>query len=117
MKEAGAMKFATLLIAVAFELAVPSSAFASFDESNVPISVKILYCDTNPRIVVQFADATKNVWYPANAADQSKAFLATALAAKTANQRFYYYGSGDPAALTSYCVGVSARRVELFGLE
>jgi hypothetical protein len=94
-----------------------SQALAAFEESNVPIAVKTLYCDASPRILVQFADPSKNVWYPANAADQSKAFLAIALAAKASGQKLYYYGTGDPTVLTSYCVGVSARRVDMFGLE
>ena len=109
---------ATVLVSAAFGLCVCcSSAFAGFEESNVPIAVKVLYCDYNPRIVVQFADASKNIWYPANANDQSKAFLATALAAKVSSQKMYYLGTGDPAALTSYCIGASARRVDVFGIE
>lgn len=92
------------------------SAFASFEESNVPVAVKVLYCDSNPRIIVQFADASKNIWYPANAADQSKAFLATALTAKTSSQKLYYLGNGDPTAMTAYCIGASARRVDIFGI-
>ena len=102
---------ATMLVGISV------SASASFEESNVPVSVKVLYCDTNPRILVQFSDSTKNVWYPANAADQSKAFLATALAAKTAGQKLYYYGTGDATALTTYCITASARQVSIFGLE
>ncbi len=104
-----------LLAATCFTFS--SSAFADFEDSLVPTSVKTLYCDNSPRILVQFSDASKNVWYPANAADQSKAFLATALAAKAASQRLYVYGSGDPAALTTYCVNVSARQIKMFGLE
>lgn len=98
-------------------LMLSSSSFGAFEGSNVPISVKVLYCDNNSRIVVQFADASKNVWYPANAGDQSKAFLATALAAKASSQKLYYYGSGDPSAATTYCLNISARQVYLFGLE
>lgn len=91
------------------------AAFAAFEEANVPVSVKALYCDSNPRILVEFADASKNIWFPANAGDQSKAFLAAALTAKAAAQKLYYLGS-DPAALTSYCVSASARQIIAFGL-
>jgi hypothetical protein len=92
-------------------------AAAAFEEANTPVAVRVLYCDSNPRIVVQFADASKNIWYPANAGDQSKAFLATALTAKTSAQQMYYLGVGDANALTSYCIGATARRVDVFGLQ
>lgn len=109
---------ALLHATLAFTCLVPhSAAFAAFEESNVPISVRVLHCDANSRILVQFADASKNVWYPGNAGDQSKAFLATALAAKATSQKFYYYGLGDPSDLTTYCIGVSARQVQIFGVD
>ena len=98
-------------------VALPSPGFAAFEEWNVPIAVKSLYCDGAPRIVVQFADASKNIWYPANAGESSRAFLATAMAAKISGTRLYYYGGGDPAALTTYCINVSARPVYMFGLH
>ena len=104
------------LVALTF-MAVSTSAFSSFEEANVPTAVKVLYCDNNSRILVQFSDPSKNVWYPANNGDPSKAFLATALAAKASGQKLYYYGLGDPAALTSYCISASARQVSIFGLE
>jgi hypothetical protein len=92
-------------------------ARADFEGSDVPIAVKVLYCDYNPRIVVQFADATKNVWYPANSGDQSKEFLSAALAAKVAGQGFYYFGTGDGTNITTYCISVAARPVFIFGLQ
>jgi hypothetical protein len=94
-----------------------SQAFASFEEWTVPVAVKTLYCDSSPRIVVQFADSAKNIWYPANLGDQSKAFLATAMAAKLSGKNLYYFGSGDASAATVYCISVAARRVEIFGIE
>ncbi|SRR6266568_4858372 len=111
------LQHSTIALLAAMSFTFSSSAFADFEESIVPTSVKTLYCDSNPRILVQFADASKNVWYPANAADQSKAFLATALAAKAGSQKLYFYGSGDAAALTTYCINVSARQIKMFGLE
>ena len=110
------VRVAQVLTSVALVLC-SASAFAAFEESGIPVAVKTLYCDSNPRILVQFADASKNVWYPANAGDQSKAFLATAMAAKLAGRSLYYYGAGDPAALTTYCINVSARKIEIFGLD
>lgn len=90
---------------------------AAFEGSDVPISIKALYCDSNPRIVVQFADASKNVWFPANSGDSSKTFLSLALTAKASSLRLYYYGVGNATDLTTYCVNVSARQVTFFGIE
>jgi hypothetical protein len=106
--------FASVLAATCLTFSSP--VFADFEEALVPIAVKTLYCDYNPRIVVQFADASKNIWYPANLGDQSKAFLSTALAAKVVSQRLYFLGVGDPASLTTYCINVSARQARVFGL-
>jgi len=105
------------LILVLGGATLSSGAMASFEGRDVPTAVRVLYCDFNPRILVQFSDASKNVWYPANAADESKAFLAVALTAKTSSRKFYYLGAGDPSDLTTYCIGASARRVQVFGIE
>lgn len=86
---------------------------ATFEGASIPTSVRTLMCDSNPRIVVQFANAT-TIWYPANW-ESSKLFLATALAAKAAEQKMYYLGTDD--TLSFYCVGGSARQVLGFGLE
>lgn len=107
---------AVLALACAVGALFSRPARADFEGAGVPTSVKVLYCDYNPRIVVQFADATQNVWFPANSGDQSKEFLSVAMAAKAAGQNFYYYGQGTPT-LTTYCISVSARQVLIFGLQ
>jgi hypothetical protein len=107
---------ALALSTIAAGALVSQPARADFEGSGVPIAVKVLYCDYNPRIVVEFSDTTQNVWYPANSGDQSKEFLSVAMAAKTAGQNFYYYGQGVPT-LTTYCISVSARQVIIFGLQ
>ena len=96
---------------------IATGASAAFEEANAPVSVKALYCDSSPRILGRFADPSKNVCYPAGAGDQSKAHLATALAAKASGQKLYCYGLGDPATLTTHCINVAARQIAIFGLE
>ncbi len=91
------------------------AAHADFEGADVPIAVKYLPCDSAPRILVQFADGSKNIWYPANGGDNSKAFLAVALAAKASGSPMYYYGHGSGTAVTTYCIAVSARAVTMFG--
>jgi hypothetical protein len=82
----------------------------------VPVQVRTAMCNSFPRIMVEFADASKNIWYPANAGESSKYFLATALAAKTSGQRMYFLGIDD--TVTSYCVtGGSGREVQVFGVS
>src|SRR5579871_3736540 len=93
------------------------SAMADFSNQLVPIAVTAMYCDSNPRIVVEFSDSSQNVWYPANLGTQSTEFYATAMAAKTAGQNFFFYGAESGATPTSYCLSTTARQVYLFGLR
>ena len=112
-----AVKKMRRIISVFVTFLIPTVTFAAFEEANVPVAVKVLYCDNNPRIVVQFDDSTKNIWFPANLGEQSNQFLALATAAKTSSQKLYYYGLGSPEDLTSYCISVSARQVRMFGIQ
>ena len=102
---------------LAIALALPCVSHAAFEGADVPTSVKALYCDNFPRILVQFEDASKNIWYPASDGDKSKAFLALAIAAKTSSSKLYYFGSGNAGDLTMYCVNISARPVLFFGIQ
>ena len=94
-----------------------SAALADFQGSAVPTSVDVLYCDSNPRILVQFADATQNVWFPANQGDQSKEFLSVAIAAKTTGQNLYFYGAGSGTVTSAYCLNIPARQIYIFSLR
>ncbi len=98
-------------------LLLPFPSHAAFDGNEVPKTVQVLPCDSNPRILVIFNDPAKNIWYPFNDGDNSKAFLSVALAAKAANAPMYFLGSGSATDLTSYCNSHTARRVMAFGLN
>ena len=87
---------------------------AVFQGWEVPIQVRTAWCDSSPRILVEFADSTKNIWYPANAGDSSKFFLSTALAAKVSGQKMYFLGSDE--TVTFYCIS-SGRAVHIFGVS
>lgn len=101
-------------MAVCAALIAGEASAVTFEGSEVPIQVRTAMCDSNPRILVEFADSSKNIWYPANEGDSSKYFLATALAAKVAGQTMYFLGLND--AVTFYCVA-SGRRVQVFGVN
>jgi hypothetical protein len=95
--------------------ALPASA-ATFEGADVPIRVRTAMCDSNPRFIVEFAISSRNIWYPANAGESSKFFLATAMAAKVAGQKMYFLGTDD--TVTPYCVtGGSGRLVQVFGIS
>jgi hypothetical protein len=87
---------------------------AVFQGWEVPIQVRTAWCDSNPRIFVEFADSSKNIWYPANSGDSSKFFLSTALAAKVSGQKMYFLGSDE--TVTSYCI-TSGKLVQIFGVS
>lgn len=106
--------FTKPLIASVGTLVAAETPAANFEGSLVPIRVRTAMCDSNPRILVEFADTSKNVWYPANLGDSSKYFLATALAAKVSGQELYFLGVDDTA--TFYCVG-AGRQVQVFGVS
>src|SRR5690242_14758338 len=105
------MRFFSFALVLAGGALFSAPALADFQGAAVPTSVDVLYCDSNPRILVQFADSTQNIWYPANLGDQSKAFLTMAITAKTSGQNLYYYGSGAGTTTSSYCLAISARQV------
>lgn len=56
-------------------LVLPFASHAAFEGIEVPKAVQVLPCDNNPRILVVFSDPAKNIWYPFNDGDNSKAFL------------------------------------------
>ena len=96
-------------------LVLSQVSYSAFTNSDVPQSIKTLYCDGNPRILVEFTDAARNIWFKANIPEQSGAFLSTALTAKTTGKKMWYLGSNQDA-LTEYCISVSAREVYSFGI-
>lgn len=103
-------------MAVSAVLAVGEASAATFEGWEVPVQVRTAMCDSSPRILVEFADGSKNIWYPANAGDSSKFFLSTALAAKVAGQRMYFLGLDN--TVTTYCVsGGYGRQVQVFGIS
>lgn len=104
----------TALMAVCATLVASEASAAVFEGTELPVRVRTAMCDSFPRIIVEFADPSKNIWYPANAGDGSKFFLSTALTAKSSGQRMYFLGVED--VLTFYCV-TSARQVHVFGVS
>jgi|SRR5688500_11719338 hypothetical protein len=106
-------KVKTFMVMCTAFIAGKASA-VNFEGAEVPIRVRTAVCDSNPRILVEFADPSKNIWYPANAGDNSKFFLATALAAKVAGQKMYFLGVDDTA--TFYCLA-TARYAHVFGIS
>lgn len=103
-----------LFVTACATLIAGQASAVNFEEALVPIQVRTAMCDSNPRIFVEFADSSKNIWYPANAGESSKYFLATALAAKVSGQKMYFLGTDSTA--TFYCI-TSARQVTIFGLS
>jgi hypothetical protein len=102
-------------VAACATLITCEASAASFEEWAVPIQVYTAMCNEYPRIVVEFADSTKNIWYPAYAGESAKFFLATALAAKVSGEKMYFLGTDDTRTL--YCVqGGWAREVQVFGI-
>ena len=97
-------------------LTAGQASAATFEGADVPVQVRTAMCDSSPRIIVEFAISSRNIWYPANAGDSSKYFFATAMAAKVAGQKMYFLGTDDTA--TSYCVtGGTGRLVQVFGIN
>ena len=107
------MKLSKYIVFGALMFISSISFAAGFSGGLKPIAYKTIICDGNPRILVQFADATQNIWYSANS-EHSDSFLSAALAATSANLEFWFMGSDDTA--TAYCIGGTARQVHSWGI-
>lgn len=114
MTRQGSISVAKTFMVIGAALVAGQASAANFEGAEVPILVRTAVCNSYPRIIVQFADPSKNIWYPADAGDTSKQFLATALAAKIAGQKMYFLGVDEPA--TYYCIA-TARYAHIFGIS
>src|SRR5688572_24294139 len=82
----------TAFMALCATLMASEASAVVFEGTELPVRVRTAVCDSAPRIIVEFADPSKNIWFPANAGDSSKFFLSTALTAKASGQRMYFFG-------------------------
>lgn len=117
MSRRGTIAFtARMFFAVCTAIVSREAPAVTFAGAEVPTRVRTAMCNAFPRIIVEFADSSKTIWYPAGAGESSKYFLATALAAKIAGQKMYFLGTDD--TVTSYCVTSGAgREVQVFGVS